>query len=698
MTSEMMPDGDETVMILELYLRRRLDEAASSSSSSGIDTTTIIVIAAGAALGVVVVILGVYCYRRSSTEYGDQKSLMARKHESSSSNVSAAEYYRRQNQPMKKKEQRDRERQGRQHQQSYSSERHPHMSGSARKQVVEGKSDIPLTIKIGGGGGATMESSGGLMHPSELVKNSSDISNLTGTPPHNNGSNLVDLDNFNSDDDEGGFDNDNFFAFDTNKSSGVSRQKSTRAPDTHAWPPPATLMQQTSQRKYPDPEEVYPITSFDSEVDAVFTASFPPAASTGPPANLGAHRRVPSNSTPSAPRVPSPPSSIHQGSPNTSVGRKSPSQISLVDSESEEEEIEADEQPQSPLDNSNSNSRRQHAQDDMQAAMNAAVFAAAAGGNAGALKAAREIQYQKARASPTQSVRSSNSAGGRSHRANARSFKGNSDDEDSVDAPRMNNSSKHSKDNPWLYEAVKDTLGPRHTAADMESLGGRSKGANSVGNKSMRSNKSFSSAAANRTKRRSSRKSTTNKRSSNSSVGSNNSRRSHRSHKSALSAMSDASRSIAADLMRLETQLALVGGATTTDATSVHSRLSNASVGSINNNSNHQQSSTTSLGSTSHHYQNRVKATKRDKMNVVVPPGKLGVILANKEPYGTIVSDVRTTSVLYGKIFPGDRIVSVDNEDVSRMTVAEITALMARKAAYDRVLTIITSLKLNNMR
>lgn len=696
MTNNLMTEENETVMKLQFNLRRRLDEAATtSSSSSGFDTTTIIVIAAGAALGVIIVILGVYCYRRSSTKYGDEKSLMARKHESSSS--SNVEYYRRQNPStsMNKKEQRDRSR--RQHQQSYSSERHPHLSGSAgRKKVVEGHSDIPLTIKIGGaGGGAAMESSaGGLMHPSELVKNSSDISNLTGTPPNNNGSNLVDLDNFNSDDDEGGFDNDNFFAFDTNKSS---RQKSTRAPDTHAWPPPATVMQQTSQRKYPDPEEVYPITSFDSEVDAVFTASFPPAASTGPPANLGAHRRVPSNSTPSAPRVPSPPSSINRGSPNTSVGRKSPSQISLVDSESEEEEIEAHGQSQSPLDNSNSSSHRQHAQDDMQAAMNAAVFAAAAGGNAGALKAAREIQYQKARASPTQSVRSSNSAGGRSHRANARSFKGNSDDEDSVDASRMNNSSKHSKDNPWLYEAVKDTLGPRHTAADMESLGGRSKGANSVGNKSMRSNKSFSSAAANRTKRRSSRKSTTNKRGSNSSVGSNNSRRSHRSHKSALSAMSDASRSIAADLMRLETQLALVGGATTTDATSVHSRLSNASVGSMNN-SNHQQSSTTSLGSTSHHYQNRVKATKRDKMNVVVPPGKLGVILANKEPNGTIVSDVRTTSVLYGKIFPGDRIVAVDNEDVSRMTVAEITALMARKAAYDRVLTIITSLKLNNMR
>jgi C-terminal processing protease CtpA/Prc len=69
----------------------------------------------------------------------------------------------------------------------------------------------------------------------------------------------------------------------------------------------------------------------------------------------------------------------------------------------------------------------------------------------------------------------------------------------------------------------------------------------------------------------------------------------------------------------------------------------------------------------------------------------LGIILANKaDSKGTVVSGVRTSSVLAEKISPGDRIIAIDSEDVSRMTVSEITTIMARKGDFERMLTVLT--------
>lgn len=81
-------------------------------------------------------------------------------------------------------------------------------------------------------------------------------------------------------------------------------------------------------------------------------------------------------------------------------------------------------------------------------------------------------------------------------------------------------------------------------------------------------------------------------------------------------------------------------------------------------------------------------------MTVIAPPGKLGIILANKaDSKGTVVSGVRTSSVLAEKISPGDRIIAIDGEDVSLMTVSEITTIMARKSDFERQLTIMTTPK-----
>jgi C-terminal processing protease CtpA/Prc len=79
-------------------------------------------------------------------------------------------------------------------------------------------------------------------------------------------------------------------------------------------------------------------------------------------------------------------------------------------------------------------------------------------------------------------------------------------------------------------------------------------------------------------------------------------------------------------------------------------------------------------------------------MTIIAPPGRLGIILANRaDSRGTVVSGVRTSSVMAEQISPGDRIVAIDGEDVSLMTVSEITTIMTRNVEFERTLTVLTT-------
>lgn len=94
-----------------------------------------------------------------------------------------------------------------------------------------------------------------------------------------------------------------------------------------------------------------------------------------------------------------------------------------------------------------------------------------------------------------------------------------------------------------------------------------------------------------------------------------------------------------------------------------------------------------SLGSRS-----SVRRQRRRKIQVVVPPGKLGVVLANRnDGKGTVVSEVRTESSILGMLSPGDKLVAVDGEDVTGMVVSEITTMMALRSSQERRLTLLTS-------
>mmetsp|Transcript_18723 Transcript_18723/g.21485 ORF Transcript_18723/g.21485 Transcript_18723/m.21485 type:complete len:1029 (+) Transcript_18723:266-3352(+) len=244
----------------------------------------------------------------------------------------------------------------------------------------------------------------------------------------------------------------------------------------------------------------------------------------------------------------------------------------------------------------------------------------------------------------------------------------------------------HDASESWLFDQVTGAIGPVGIAADLESLSGRSnRSKNSHGNKSHKSSRRRSRKASSR-RHRSDR--------SVDSHGSRASRYSHRSTKSFLSQMSEQSRSVANDLLRLEMQLAMVGSNDKRDdgvqprAGSSSASLGGASRGATRSSSRKASSRGTALSVTS---SSSSSIARRSKTTVVAPPGKLGIILANKaDSKGTVVSGVRTSSVLVDRISPGDRIVAIDGEDVSRMTVSEITTIMSRKAEYERRLTVLT--------
>lgn len=276
--------------------------------------------------------------------------------------------------------------------------------------------------------------------------------------------------------------------------------------------------------------------------------------------------------------------------------------------------------------------------------------------------------------------------------------------------------SDNGKDNEsWLHNEVSGALGPQGIQADLESLGERSyRSRNSIGNKSQRSHRSHrSSSRHNRGSDASvgSRHSRRNK-GSDASVGSRHSRASRtsrasrysiKSTKSHLSAMSVESRSVANDLIRLEMQLAMFSNKS--GENTVKKDLENeAKKKGISGLTVNRRDSSGSVGggsigarsksSARSNYNHRARpvVSKRLKSTVKAPPGKLGIILANKnDGKGTVVSGVRTTSVLVSKVSPGDRIIAIDGEDVSRMTVTEITSIMSRKGDYDRMLTVLSS-------
>lgn len=270
------------------------------------------------------------------------------------------------------------------------------------------------------------------------------------------------------------------------------------------------------------------------------------------------------------------------------------------------------------------------------------------------------------------------------------------------------NATNNNNSENWLFDEVTGALGPRSVAADLESLGGRSNrsGKSRNSHRSHRSKKSSRGGGGGHRRHRSKGKMSTD-----GSVHSGTSRNSYRSYKSTrsmVSQMSEQSRSVANDLLRLEAQLSMVGKSRREGGGSVSgSSVKSGSV--VSKQRDDCGASVTSrdysVGRASSHHSSRqhisASARKaavrslRSKVTVVAPPGKLGIILANRtDSRGTVVSGVRTASVLATQVNPGDRIIAIDDEDVSQMNVKEITTIMARKSEFERVLTLLAAPKM----
>lgn len=232
----------------------------------------------------------------------------------------------------------------------------------------------------------------------------------------------------------------------------------------------------------------------------------------------------------------------------------------------------------------------------------------------------------------------------------------------------------------FLLANIEATLGSCGVAPDLDSLSGRS-------------NRSRSSQFRGRSSPRSHSMQRTSSRAdiSVASFNSRTSRNSFRSYRSnisqsALSHMSKESRSVANDLFRLEAQLADV-------ERQQNQPLENPTEESFSNVVCSTASSNSSSRSNLGNALIGAAPVPRSSslVEVVAPPGKLGILLANKVGFQgpTHISAVRSESVLAGKVHVGDRFVSIDGEDVSGMNSREITSVMARKADFRRVIVFV---------
>jgi C-terminal processing protease CtpA/Prc len=74
---------------------------------------------------------------------------------------------------------------------------------------------------------------------------------------------------------------------------------------------------------------------------------------------------------------------------------------------------------------------------------------------------------------------------------------------------------------------------------------------------------------------------------------------------------------------------------------------------------------------------------------ILAPKGKLGVVIDTTK-HGPVVFQVKDGSPLQGAVFPGDRIIAIDDIDTTGMTANNITTIMSRKAELGRRITVVS--------
>jgi hypothetical protein len=73
-----------------------------------------------------------------------------------------------------------------------------------------------------------------------------------------------------------------------------------------------------------------------------------------------------------------------------------------------------------------------------------------------------------------------------------------------------------------------------------------------------------------------------------------------------------------------------------------------------------------------------------ERFTVVAPPGKLGMVIDTPPGEGPLVHAINDSSVLKDRVRVGDRLFSVDAEDVRKMSASKVSVLITQKSQQER--------------
>ena len=82
--------------------------------------------------------------------------------------------------------------------------------------------------------------------------------------------------------------------------------------------------------------------------------------------------------------------------------------------------------------------------------------------------------------------------------------------------------------------------------------------------------------------------------------------------------------------------------------------------------------------------------SSRVKRDVIVPPGKLRILVANTQGYGPAIHTIKPNSPVEGLLFVGDIIVAVNNTNTRKSKADEITRLLRVTVKEERKITVLS--------
>lgn len=74
--------------------------------------------------------------------------------------------------------------------------------------------------------------------------------------------------------------------------------------------------------------------------------------------------------------------------------------------------------------------------------------------------------------------------------------------------------------------------------------------------------------------------------------------------------------------------------------------------------------------------------TEEDEfIDILVPPGKLGIIIDTPDDGPPVIHAIKETSVIRDMIRRGDKLLAIDDEDVREMTAIEASKIISKKSS-----------------